>query len=79
MSTELRAIEAERILECNRREVAALYLSVATADTREEFPRSAIIRWLFANLNIRAYGPLPGALTSFLARLVFRRLFTRRA
>jgi hypothetical protein len=76
---DLRAIEAERILERNRSEVIALYSSTASSAAQEQFPRSAMIRWLLSRSNLRLAGPLMATVSSSLARLLIRRFFARRA
>lgn len=79
LHADVRATEAERILERNRRDVTALYNSLASTAAQEEFPRSASLRWLLRRFKSRLSGPLVATVSSSLARLLIRRFFTRRA
>ena len=78
MNTESRAIDAERVLERNRRDVAALCTTIAAREHHDQFPRSATLRWLLRNVKLRLNGPLAMTLAASLARVLIRRHFARK-
>jgi len=77
-SSEVRAGEAQRVLERTRREASSLITSIGSDGRPHEFPRSALLRWLARSMDLRMGAPLAMTLTSFAGRLLLRRLFARR-
>jgi hypothetical protein len=74
----LRADQAQQALERTRHEAAALFESFGSNRQVLQFPRSAVLRWVLSNMNIRMGGPLAVSVASSVGRLFIRRLFTRR-
>jgi hypothetical protein len=77
-TSELRAEEAERALERNRREAVALFASTSSTKRAHAFPRSATLRWLLGRSDIHWLGPVALTLASPLGRFIIRRFAPRR-